>query len=123
MEHQDHDPLTQRVIGCALTVSNTLGAGFLEKAYENAPVHELRKNRVRVEQQYPVTVRYDGAIVGDFIVDLLVEDTLLVELKAVKVLDNLHTAQCLNYLKATGLRTCLLRNFGRPKMDVTRFSL
>ena len=123
MSMNEHDPLSERVIGCAFTVSNTLGAGFLEKVYENALAHELRKNGVRAIQQHPITVYYDGTVVGEFASDVLVEDSLLVELKAVKQLDSVHEAQCLNYLKATGFKTCLLLNFETPKVQVKRLSL
>ena len=112
--------VTKRIIGCAYAVSNGLGAGFLEKVYENALAHELRKAGLRVEQQRPLRVQYDGVVVGEYTADLLVEDCILVELKAVKALDDIHLAQCLNYLKATGLSLCLLINFGKPKVDVRR---
>lgn len=91
--------------------------------YENALAHELRKNGIRVEQQCSVSVPYDGVLVGEYIADLLVEGTVLVELKAVKALDTIHQAQCLNYLKATGLKTCLLLNFGNPRLEIKRLSL
>lgn len=113
--------LTERVIGAAFAVSNGLGAGFLEKVYENALVHELRKSGLKVSQQHPITVFYDGQIVGEFVCDLLVEDVLLVELKAVKSLDDIHFAQCINYLKATKAILCLLINFGTPRIEVKRF--
>ena len=122
-EHRNADDvvtLTQKVIACAFSVSNTLGCGFLEKVYENALAHELRKAGMGVRQQYPVRVTYDGVIVGDYTADLLVEGRALIELKAVRALDNVHLAQCLNYLKATGLRICLLMNFGRPRVEVRR---
>ena len=122
-EYRDTDDLTaltEKVIACAFSVSNTLGCGFLEKVYENALAHELRKAGISVRQQYPVRVTYDGVIVGDYTADLLVEDRALIELKAVRALDNIHFAQCLNYLKATGLRICLLMNFGRPRLEVRR---
>src|SRR5438874_13143424 len=93
--------LSEQVIGAAFRVSNTLGTGFLEKVYENALAHELRKAGLSVEQQFPVPVYYDGVQVGDFFADLLVDGTLLVELKAVKAFDDVHVAQCLNYLKGT----------------------
>ena len=114
------DKLSERIIGCAYAVSNGLGAGFLEKVYENALAHELRKAGLRVEQQRPLRVQYDGVVVGEYAADLLVEDCILVELKAVKALDDIHLAQCLNYLKATGLSLCLLINFGKPSVDVKR---
>ena len=108
--------LTEKIIGCAFRVSNEMGCGFLEKVYENALAHELKKSGLRVAQQQPITVHYDTVVVGDYVADLVVEDSVLVELKAAKALDDVHAAQCLNYLKATGLRLCLLINFGRPKI-------
>jgi GxxExxY protein len=115
--------LSERIIGCAITVANTLGAGFVEKVYENALAHELRKAGLPVEQQYGIVVQYDGVIVGEYTVDLLVDHTVLVELKAVKALDDIHRAQCLNYLKATGLQLCLLINFGNPRLETKRLVL
>ncbi|MBN1867260.1 GxxExxY protein [Candidatus Sumerlaeota bacterium] len=114
------DELTERIIGCAYTVSNTLGAGFLEKVYENALAHEIRKAGLKVEQQHPVRVVYDGVTVGEYFSDLLVEGEVIVELKAAAKTDDSHVAQCLNYLKATGLHVCLLLNFGKPRVDVKR---
>ena len=110
----------ERIIGCALSVSNTLGAGFLERVYENALAHELRKTGLAVARQHRVQVFYDGVVVGDYAVDLLVEASIIVELKAVRVLDRIHTAQCLNYLKATGFRLGLLLNFGNPRLEIRR---
>ncbi len=112
--------LSKLVIGCALAVANTLGAGFVEKVYENALAYELRKRGLAVAQQRGVVVRYDGFIVGEYTTDLLVEDAVLVELKAVKALDTIHLAQCLNYLKAIDLRLCMLLNFGKPRLEIKR---
>ena len=112
--------LSRLVIGCALAVANTLGAGFLEKVYENALAYELRKHGLAVAQQGGVVVRYDGFIVGEYTTDLLVEDAVLVELKAVKALDTIRLTQCLNYLKATDLHLCLLLNFGKPRLEIKR---
>jgi GxxExxY protein len=114
--------LTQRVIGCAFQVSNTLGAGFLEKVYENALAHELRKAGFSVSQQHPVPVMYDGIVIGEYVADLLVESVLLVELKCFRAFTEVHAAQCLNYLKATGLPLCLLLNFGTPRVEIKRIS-
>src|ERR1700690_2304326 len=100
--------LSKRVIGGALAGANDHRTGFREKVYENALAYEIRKRGLAGAQQYGVVVRYDGVIVGEYTTDLLVEDTVLVELKAVKALDDIHLAQCLNYLKATDLRLCLL---------------
>jgi GxxExxY protein len=107
------NPLSRRVIGCALKVSNALGSGFLEKGYENALAHELRKAALAVEQQRGITATYDGITVGEYFVDLLVEDAVLVELKTVRALEGAHRAQCLNYLRATGRHLCLLRTLAR----------
>jgi GxxExxY protein len=112
--------VTEQIIGSAFTVSNELGSGFLEKVYENALAHELRKAGIRVEQQYPIQVYYDGIVVGNYVAGLLVNDCVLVELKVIKALGNIEMAQCLNYLKATDLRVCLLLNFGRPRVEVKR---
>lgn len=115
------DRLTERVIACAFEVSNTLGCGFLEKVYENALVIELRQAGMRAEQQRPIEVRYRGDLVGEGILDLLVEETVVVEVKAMDELNQAHTAQCLNYLKATQHPVCLLLNFGRPRLQIKRF--
>jgi len=115
--------LTQRIIGCAFTVSNTLGCGFLEKVYENALSHELRKNGFQARQQEPIKVFYDGLVVGEYFADILVDDAVIVELKAVKEVSDAFAAQCLNYLKATGLPLCLLLNFGKPRVEIRRFRL
>ena len=115
--------LSKRIIGCAHTLLHALGTGFLEKVYENALVPELRKSGLAVSQQHPMLVRYDGIVVGDYTVDLLVERIVLVELKAAKAIDEIHRAQCLNYLKATGLHLCLLLNFGKPRLEIKRIVL
>jgi GxxExxY protein len=115
--------LSKRIIGCALTVLRALGTGFLEKVYENALVHELRKSRLAVLQQHPTVVRYDVIVAGEYLDDLLVQHIVLVELKVAKAIDEIHRAQCLNYLKATGLHLCLLRNFGKPCLEIRRIVL
>ena len=117
------DHLTDRIIGSALTVSNALGAGFLEKVYENALAQELRRAGLAVAQQRGVAVTYDGVIVGDYAVDLLIQETVIVELKATKAVANVHRAQCINYLRATGLQVCLLLNFGNPRLEIKRIVL
>lgn len=112
--------ITEKIIGCAYTVSNSLGIGFVEKVYENALTHIIRKSNLKVIQQHPIKVNFDGVVVGEFVADLLVEDRVLVELKAVSILRDEHTAQALNYLRATGLEICLLINFGTTKVEVKR---
>ena len=115
--------ITERIIGCVHRVSNTLGSGFLEKVYENALLIELGHCGLRAEQQHPIKVFYNNSLVGEFAADILVDNCVIVELKAVKILDDVHTAQCLNYLKATGMRICLLVNFGKPRADIKRIIL
>jgi len=122
LDRNEMKQLTEKVIQCAFAVSNTLGCGFLEKVYENALAHELRKAGLQVQQQHAITVFYDEVGVGEYTADLLVEGFVLVELKAVKELDDIHVAQCLNYLKATNLRLCLLMNFAKPKLEFRRIA-
>lgn len=112
--------ITERVIGSAFTVIKVLGKGFLEKVYENALAHECRKAGLRVEQQRRLIVMYDGIPVGEFVADMVVEDLVLIEIKAARASDSAHEAQCLNYLAATGLPICLLLNFS-SRVDVRRF--
>lgn len=120
MPAQEINEITAKIIGCAYTVSNTLGIGFVEKVYENALAHEVRKAGRMVQQQYAFKVRYDGIVVGEFCADLLVGERVLVELKAVSALCDEHTAQALNYLRATGKEVCLLINFGTAKIEIKR---
>ncbi len=101
-------------------VSNSLGCGFLEKVYENALSHELSKHGFRIQQQWPIDVRYDGVVVGQYVADLLVDDEVLLEIKAIKCFDDIHLAQCMNYLKATGKTICLLLNFGPTRVEIKR---
>ncbi len=114
--------ISERVIGCAFAVSNGLGSGFLEKVYENALAHELRKAGLSVVQQHAMVARYDGVVVGQYVADLLVESLVLVELKHARGIDDVHLAQCLNYLKVTGLPLCLLLNFSKPRVEIRRIS-
>ena len=86
-------------------------------------MHELGKAGLAVAQQRGVTVMYDGVIVGDCAVDLLVQESVIVELKAIKAVAEIHRAQCINYLRATGLRVCLLLNFGNPRLEIKRIVL
>jgi GxxExxY protein len=111
--------VTEIIIGCCFKVHNELLSGFAEKVYENALVIELQEAGLGVRQQVPVVVQYRGIVVGDYIADLIVEDTVLIEIKAVRNLDDAHTAQCLNYLAATTMPVCLLINFGR-RVEVKR---
>jgi GxxExxY protein len=113
--------VTAAVIGAAQHVSSVLGCGFLEKVYENALRVELELRGWKVEQQKAVGIRYRDEIVGLYLADLVVQDRVIVELKAASALDRIHEAQCMNYLRATGHKICLLFNFGRPRLEVRRF--
>ena len=106
------DALTEAIIGAAYEVHNKLGNGFLERVYENALAVELRRRGFRVRQQTPITVYYEGEVVGEFFSDLLVEDRVIVEMKAVNAILKEHEVQLVNYLNATGIETGLLLNFG-----------
>ena len=114
------DGVTGSIIGCAFTVANALGVGFLEKVYENALAHEMRKRGLHVARQRPIVVRYDTIIVGDYTADLMVEDQVVIELKVARSLYNQHVAQCMNYLRATNKPVCLLINFGCPRIEIRR---
>jgi GxxExxY protein len=117
-----HERLTQAVIGCAMEVINELGAGFVESVYEKALLLALRHKGLASISQHPVRVLFRGEPVGDFVVDMLVEQKVLVELKAVKALAPEHQAQIINYLNATGIGVGLLINFGNPKLEYKRFT-
>ena len=107
-----HTDLTEKIIGCAYKVYNELGAGFIEKIYENALMIELKNVALTAQQQYPVKVYYQEILIGDYVADIVVEDKVIVELKAVSHLTKAHEVQLVNYLKATKLEVGLLINFG-----------
>ncbi len=109
--------LTESVIGSAFEVSKALGAGFLEKVYERAMLRELTLRGVSAKNQASFPVCYKGQCVGEYCADLLVDQKVIVELKCVDRLGNEHLAQCINYLKASGLRMALLINFQRPTVE------
>ena len=120
----DQDPLVEAVIGAAYEVANTLGAGFLEKLYERALQSELASRGILVQSQVVYPVSYKGSLVGEYMPDLVVEGSLIVELKCVDRLTPIHLAQCLSYLHASRLTLALLLNFYHPKVQcrrVTRF--
>jgi GxxExxY protein len=105
--------ITEKIIGCAFTVHRKLGFGFLEKVYENAMVIELGKCGLSVQQQAPITVRYDNQPVGEYFADLLVDNRIICELKANIAFAPEHEVQLVNYLVATGFDVGLLLNFGK----------
>jgi len=111
-----HKDLTEKIIGAFFQVYNQLGYGFSEKIYENALALTLRKAGLKVDRQKPISVFYGGAVVGEYVMDLLVNDVVLLELKACEHLLAEHEAQLLNYLKATEIEVGLVLNFGpKPK--------
>lgn len=113
------DELTRRIIGCAYKVHNALGPGFLEKVYENSLRIELEKLGLKVKQQEPINVMYDGHVVGEYYADLWVDDCLVIELKACRGLVKENEVQLVNYLTATNIDSGLLLNFG-PSVQVKR---
>jgi len=115
-----HKELTEQVIRAAYTVHNVLGSGFLEKVYENALVIELIKSDLKVKQQTPLQVHYEGKVVGEYFTDIIVEDKVILELKAVSHILPAHEVQLVNYLKATGLEVGLLINFAGERVEVRR---
>jgi GxxExxY protein len=117
------DSLTERVLGAVFDVSNTLGAGFLEKVYERALLRELALRGIRAVTQASFVITYKDYCVGECFADILVEGVLLVELKCVERFADEHRAQCINYLRASGLTLCLLVNFQKPKVEWRRIVL
>ena len=107
------DEITDRVIACCFEVHKALGAGFLEKVYENALMIELEKHGIKARQQIPISVKYQGIAVGEYFADILVDDRIVCELKANEYLAKEHEVQLVNYLTATGCEIGLLINFGR----------
>lgn len=114
------EALAEKVIGAAYEVSNVLGSGFLEKIYERALIEELRLRGIRVQPQAPFPITYKGKHMGCYAADLLVDGCLLVETKCVEQFSSEHLAQCINYLKASGLHLALLINFRHPKVEWRR---
>lgn len=112
--------LTERVIGCAYRVYNKMGFGFLESVYEKCMLIELRKANLDAEPQKSITVYYDNQIVGEFVADIIVNDTVILELKSVRRMIKAHEVQLVNYLVATGKPVGLILNFGERKVDVKR---
>ena len=115
-----HQKITETILGCCFDVSNELGGGFLESVYEKALLYLLREKGLKAIAQAPIAVIFRDQIVGEFFADILVEDKIVVELKAVKKLAPEHLAQVINYLKATGFETGLLVNFGCARLEYRR---
>jgi len=119
MPDYKHKDLSERIIGAFYNVYNKLGYGFLERVYENSLMIELERIGVSAKSQWPIQVYYTGKIVGEYCADILAEDEVIVEIKAVKKLALEHEAQILNYLKATQIEVGLILNFG-PQPEIVR---
>jgi GxxExxY protein len=117
---EKNDPFTSKIIGCAIQVHAELGPGFLESVYHQALVIELAEAGLSLKSQVPLEVLYKGRPAGSFLADIVVEDRLLLELKALESILSVHELQVVNYLKATGLKLGLLLNFGRPTLQIRR---
>jgi GxxExxY protein len=117
-----HEELTHQILAACFEVMKELGAGFLESVYEKALLIALAERGLKAQSQFPLTVSFHGKKVGEFYADVLVEDKVIVELKAVKAIAPEHQAQVINYLKATGIEVGLLVNFGNPKLEYRRLN-
>ena len=115
--------ITYAINGAIFEVNKILGPGFLEKVYENALLYELKNLGLKAICQAPISVIYKGQCVGEYFADILVEDSVIVELKTAEKIEKIHEAQVLNYLKATGIQVGLLVNFRHPKAEIKRFVL
>ena len=116
----EYEELTHKIIGCAYKVFNELGFGFLESIYKKAMIIELAKNNLKVEAEKPLKVYYDNQVVGDFYIDLFIEDRVIVELKSIETLAKQHEVQLVNYLQGMQKDIGLLINFGPSGVDVKR---
>ncbi|MCJ7687260.1 MAG: GxxExxY protein [Desulfobacteraceae bacterium] len=116
----EHGELTEKIIGCAYRVYNKMGFGFLESVYEKCMLIELHKANLDAEPQKSIIVYYDNQIVGEFVADIIVNDTVILELKSVRRIIKAHEVQLVNYLVATGKPVGLILNFGGRKVEVKR---
>ncbi|MBI5778003.1 MAG: GxxExxY protein [Planctomycetes bacterium] len=119
----EHKDITSKILNAAFEVHNILGCGFSEKMYERPLVYELKQRCLKVEQQKKIEVEYKEIMAGDYIADVIVDNKVIVELKAVEAIINLHEAQVLNYLKASKYHVGLILNFGKPKLEYKRLVL
>lgn len=120
MNKEELNSISEKIIGSAFKVSNTLGAGFLEKVYQNSLIIELLEIGLDAVKEKPITIYYNDTIVGEYYADILVNNLIIIETKAVTAINEIHQAQLLNYLKATKLHLGILINFGTPKVQIKR---
>ena len=113
--------LSYKIIGLAMEVYNKLGYGFLEKVYENALMILFKREGIKAEQQVPIKVYFEGKVVGNYVADILIENKIILELKSVERIINVHKAQVLNYLTATGVHLGIILNFGKEELTFERF--
>jgi GxxExxY protein len=118
-----HKGLSYKIVDLAIEVHNELGCGFLEKVYENALMVLLEREGIPAKQQAPADVYFQGKVVGQYFADILVDNKLILELKTVDTIGNVHRAQVLNYLRATGLKLGLILNFAKPRLEYKRLVL
>ncbi len=116
----EYEQISEKIIGCAYKVYNKMGFGFLESVYEKCLLIEMRKANLKYESQKKITVTYEGETVGEFLADIIVQDTIIVELKSVKTIIKSHEIQLVNYLVATGKPIGLILNFGEERVEVKR---
>jgi GxxExxY protein len=115
--------LSYKIVGLAMQVHNKLGFGFSEKVYENSTMILFRREGIQAKQQTPITVYFEGEVVGDYYVDILVEDKIILELKSAEEIVDAHRSQVLNYLKATELQLAIILNFGKKMLEYERLVL
>lgn len=118
-----HKELSYKIVGLAMQVHRELGYGFLEKVYENSLMILMRESGIKAEQQVPIKVHFRGQIVGDYMADILVEDSIILELKVIDKITKFQIAQTINYSKATNLKLALLINFGKSSLEHERIVL
>ena len=116
----EYKKITEKIIGCAFTVYNKMGSGYLESVYEQCMLIELKRAGLQTDSQKQIQVLYDNQIVGDFVADIIVDNCIIVELKVVRQLLKIHEAQLVNYLVSTGKDIGLLINFGSEKVQIKR---
>jgi GxxExxY protein len=113
--------LSYQIVGLAIQVRKELGYGFLEKVYENALMVLLEENGIKAEQQVSIKVHFHGRVVGNYIADILVEDSIILEIKTIENISRYERAQTINYLKATNLKLAIVLNFGKDNLTHERF--
>jgi GxxExxY protein len=118
-----HKDLSYKIVGLAMQIHSELGFGFLEKVYENSMMVLFRRENIMAKQQAPISVSFEGEIVGDYYADILIEDKIILELKTIEKITDAHKAQALNYLKATGLKLAIIINFGKQRLEYERIVL